>query len=436
MTKNLVRKIYDSDQNFVAPAGVKSVRITVFRRHLNQIGAAPGIVTAIDINGDAWGWGNGLVGDGDAQQRSSPVLVAGGKKWLQGGGLGLNRVNNGGLTIDGDIFTWGQNNVGELGNNAAGIGINQSSPVLVVGSRKYKQFIVGYDSGLALQTNGLVVTWGDNSLGQLGDNTTSNRSSPVLLAGNRLFRQVCGTRYAITPDGDAYGWGDNSAGGLGINSVTATSSPVLILGGRKWKFIAGSENFAGIDVNDDLYMCGNNAQGALGMGDIINRSSPTLVPGGLKWKTVGTGPSNTWGVTTDGVAYAWGGSNSNGQMGIGDTSSRSTPTLVVGGYKFFQIADIVSGNSAFLGLDGNAYTCGSAGGAGDGSATVNHSSPVLVVGNKIWRTTEGTVLNRMTVPVIPGNTYPVVVFNSSLSFGGIGLGNHYGLTQIQLEYFA
>lgn len=438
--KNLIKKTYEADDTFVAPAGVTNVKVTVLRKNLNQMGCSPGVVNVIDINGDGWGWGNTNVGDNAAISRSSPVLIAGGKKWLQFDALGAAQTHRVGLTTDGDIYTWGNNNVGQLGNNASGAGVPQSSPVLVAGGRKYRHVIAGLDGCVALQTNGLVVTWGDNSInavGYLGDNSTTNRSSPVLLAGNRIFKQLGGVRWAITPSGDAYGWGENSSGGLGSGNTISTSSPVLVAGGRKWKFVTGWGNFIGIDINDDLYVCGINNNGQLGLGDTQPRSSPTLVPGGLKWKTAGSHSGGVFAVTLAGVPYAWGGNPANGTMALNDIQPRSTPTLIVGGYKFFQLTQGVSGNSAFLGLDGNAYTAGSAGAAGDNNATVAHSSPTLVVGNKIFNAKKETFLNSMTVQVIPGNSYAVSMFSSAnVSFAGYSLGNYYGLIKMVVEYYS
>ena len=40
---------------------------------------------------------------------------------------------------------------------------------------------------LSLKSNGQVWTWGRNNAGQLGDNTTASKSSPVLVVGNHYF---------------------------------------------------------------------------------------------------------------------------------------------------------------------------------------------------------------------------------------------------------
>src|SRR4051812_18861909 len=56
----------------------------------------------------------------------------------------------------------------------------------------------------------------------------------------------------------------------------------------------------------------------------------------LSFRQVRAGSFYTCGVTTDDVAYCWGG-NSNGRLGDGSTSPRHTPVAVAGGLRFRQV---------------------------------------------------------------------------------------------------
>ena len=58
-----------------------------------------------------------------------------------------------------------------------------------------------------------------------------------------------------------------------------------------------------------------------------------MVAGGLSFTAIAAGVNHTCGLTSGGVAYCWG-SNYLGQLGVADTSSRSTPTAVDGGLPF------------------------------------------------------------------------------------------------------
>jgi alpha-tubulin suppressor-like RCC1 family protein len=76
------------------------------------------------------------------------------------------------------------------------------------------------------------------------------------------------------------------------------------------------------------YCWGSNSNGQLGDGTTTQRTSPTLVAGGLGFVALSAGASHTCGVTALGT-YCWG-SNDNGQLGNGSTTDSSVPVKVAG----------------------------------------------------------------------------------------------------------
>jgi alpha-tubulin suppressor-like RCC1 family protein len=99
-----------------------------------------------------------------------------------------------------------------------------------------------------------------------------------------------------------------------------------------------------------LYAWGDNTDGELGVGDTTARSSPTLVVGGLNFVSVFSGVDSSaqltsiLAVTATGQLYSWG-FNSNGQLGVGDVTPRSSPTLVVGPMNIANVKDKIETNS-------------------------------------------------------------------------------------------
>jgi alpha-tubulin suppressor-like RCC1 family protein len=80
------------------------------------------------------------------------------------------------------------------------------------------------------------------------------------------------------------------------------------------------------NVNGDLYAMGTNSYGELGIG---NTTSPITVPTQLpgNWKHVSIDWWHAAGIRTDGSLWVWG-SSSSGQLGIGSNTSQSSPVQV------------------------------------------------------------------------------------------------------------
>jgi alpha-tubulin suppressor-like RCC1 family protein len=217
-------------------------------------------------------------------------------------------------------------------------------------------------------------TWGANYIGVLGDNTTTARSSPGTTAGggvnwasvsialfnNTSFSQS--TQAAgIKIDSTLWTWGDNYAssfvgGALGTGDKVNRSSPGTTAGGgTNWKQVSvGTNNssssaarayMAAIKTDGTLWTWGDNYGGqSLGDGTATARSSPgTTAGGGSNWKQVSCGATRTnAAIKTDGTLWTWG-YNDFGQLGTGNTTSRSSPGTTLG-------------NSTWKSVTGGIYT--------------------------------------------------------------------------------
>ena len=85
-----------------------------------------------------------------------------------------------------------------------------------------------------------------------------------------------------------------------------------------WLQISASEghNIA-IKTDGTLWAWGMNEYGQLGLGDTISRTSPTQVNADRNWKQVVCGDSHTMAIKTDDTLWAWG-NNNFGQLGLKD----------------------------------------------------------------------------------------------------------------------
>lgn len=393
---------FTGNGSIVIPAGVTQVTVVSKAPQVGLVPSGPGGTSTfvIDIFGNLWGWGvngSGTIGDATTTNRSSPVLVAGGRSWLSiATPLRDNFPGTAAIDSKGAAYCWGDNTYGQLGD---GTNTSNNSPVPVVGGISFIS-IANYCGGTGtpftagIATNGNLYTWGSNDSGQLGDGTTVGKSSPVAVIGGLKFVSFVSynnTARGITTTGAMYAWGQNTNGVLGIGNTTGTSSPQQVLGGLSfaklpiYSGVTNNPTSLGITTSGDLYAWGLGTSGQLGDGTSVSKSSPVLVVGGKKWQNVYSVHTSTWGITTDGDLYAWG-QNGSGQLGDGTTTSRSSPTLVLGGLKWQSVYPIgpagAAGHSIIgLATTGAMYGWGdnTDGQVGDNTVT-NRSSPVAVVG--------------------------------------------------------
>lgn len=331
--------------------------------------------------GAAYCWGNnanGQLGDSTTGNDSSPVLVKGGLKFAA---VSAGASHTCGVTTTGAAYCWGYNYDGELGT---GDTTRHTTPVAVSGGHTFAQVSATAFHTCGVTTGGAAYCWGDNNLGQLGDATTAGRLSPALVAGGLTFAAVspAGNEFScgVTTGHAAYCWGNNYYGQLGDSTMADDSSPVLVIVGVSFVSLsAGGDggHVCGVTTLGAAYCWGDNGSGQLGVGDSTNRSSPVLVTGGLSFGAVSAGNSNdyTCGLTSGGAAYCWG-YNGDGELGINSTAKSLTPAAVSGGLTFTAVS--AGGQHACaLTAGGVAYCWGdnSSGQLGDGTTA---ASPVPV----------------------------------------------------------
>jgi alpha-tubulin suppressor-like RCC1 family protein len=319
----------------------------------------PGSGYAIGSDGKLYAWGNnaaGELGNGSTTNSDTPVVVS-----LPSGvtptAISANQGAAYAIGSDGNVYAWGVNSSGQLGNGST---TNSDTPVVVSlpSGVTPTAIAAGATSAYAIGSDGNLYAWGDNSYGALGNGffCTTNpciSDSPVVvslpagvtpkaIAASRGF--IYGTAYAIGSDGNLYAWGYNGDGELGDGSTTnnlLSDTPVVVSlpSGVTPKAVAGgAETAYAIGSDGNLYAWGDNYYGELGDASLplcmpnfftcISRT-PVVVslPSGVTPKAVAGGDYSGYAIGSDGNLYAWG-DNDNGQLGDGSTTSSATPVLI------------------------------------------------------------------------------------------------------------
>ena len=287
----------------------------------------------------AYCWGNnsiGQLGNGSFANSNVPVAVS--------GGLTFASVSSGfahtcAVTATQTAYCWGRNVEGELGS---GSGASSSDvPVQVSGGLFFASLSAASNHSCGVTNGEAVYCWGDNSVGQLGDGTTTNSSAPVVVSGGLSYQLVsAGTSHTcgVATSGAAYCWGDNTSGQLGNGTATSSTAPVAVAGGLTFQSLsAGDAHTCGVTTSGAAYCWGAGDYGRLGNGATSNRSIPVAVSGGLTFRSVIAGTFHTCGVTTNGAVYCWG-DNSYGALGNGTTTGSTIPVAVSGGLTFASVS--------------------------------------------------------------------------------------------------
>jgi alpha-tubulin suppressor-like RCC1 family protein len=84
---------------------------------------------------------------------------------------------------------------------------------------------------LGVTSTGVAYAWGNNTNGQLGDNTGTSRSTPVAVCGGLTFTSIsAGTEHSlgVTSTGVAYAWGLRNNGRLGNDNNGLILTPVQV----------------------------------------------------------------------------------------------------------------------------------------------------------------------------------------------------------------
>lgn len=243
------------------------------------------------------------------------------------------------LDTEGDIYCWGRDSEGQLGNGPGSTG-DAYNPTLVL--RDPGDYYVGITAGLyhtcAILDSGTARCWGYNAYGQIGDGTENvNRHSPVAVSVvSGLIELQAGGYHtcAVNQDGGAYCWGADFYGQVGdgvdgnADQLTPTQvqvtpvGPVYFTQGKALSL--GLYHSCALRSDDTLWCWGSDSYGQLGNAnpDTSSRDNPVQV----KYDTSGApfdgvhlyaGSYHTCAARADGTAWCWG-RNDEGQLGTGN----------------------------------------------------------------------------------------------------------------------
>ena len=336
-----------------------------------QIASGNFHVLAINDAGELYAWGHNNVGQlGNGE--NGPGFPGG---FLQnskdkntpqriGSGTDWNIVAAGNyhslaLKNDGTLYTWGHNSSGQLGN---GLTADTNRPAQV-GTDTWKAVAAGENYSLALRSDGSLYAWGANGNGRLGDGTTVRRTTPTQIGTDVWKAVAAGDKHslAIKNDGSLHAWGNNSDGQLAV--VTTTSqliTPTQIGTDTDWTAVAGGRfHSLALKSGGTLHAWGSNSLSQLGRpaATAAQRITPGQIGTDTDWKALAGGQQYSLAIKSDGRLYGWG-SNANGQLGINSTTGKPRPSPAAGTGWDKVIGSRASSYSLAIKSDGTLYSWG------------------------------------------------------------------------------
>lgn len=274
-------------------------------------------VLALTEDGALWGWGNNSYGqiaglssdyaekpfhimDNVASFEMAMTECTGTDKFLDGFVLAL--------TKDGELYSWGTNNCGQLGTGAFGGELEK----VLDGVERIELPRVEYGEACvyAFMKDGSLYGWGLNDRAQIaaGD-MTHNIFAPVKILDDavKLFtaKNWKGEEmfFAVQSDGDLYAWGESSYGALGDGGYKLVRSPVKVLEDVDTVVSNGMCTYA-IKTNSELWAWGFNSDCSLGLGHGKTVNKPAKVMDNVSAVRIFT--AGGLALTNSGEVYGWG----------------------------------------------------------------------------------------------------------------------------------
>lgn len=229
---------------------------------------------AVRSDGTVWSWGRndfGMLGTGSTAIAGTPAQIAALTGVVE---ISTNLTNAYVLRSDGSVWSWGSNTSGQLGTNStasqSAVPVRITSLSGVTSVYAGDSWLTGEGAAHAVLADGGVWSWGVNTLGQLGANSTASLSRvPVAVAGLTGVTELAGgrTMYALRSDGTVWAWGEALIYALGIDTTVPARRPLQVA--IPARVVSLSVRRA-LDESGNVWTWGYNGSGELGVGHDID----------------------------------------------------------------------------------------------------------------------------------------------------------------------
>lgn len=272
-----------------------------------EVAAEDNTSFALDKEGNVYAWGRdtwGLCGDGTSVDvRNIPVNVLYLSDIVK---ISANAQHALALKSNGDVYAWGTNAAGQLGNGGYGA---EYYPVKIDNIPRMLDVSAGYFFSIAVDASGDVWTWGNNNYCKLGFQNSGNYPSAVRTSVSDVKDVSAGqdNTVVLKEDGTVWTWGANNYGELGVTNITLYTPQAQQTSLTNISNIHTKYNYSIAYKSDkSVYAWGYNNYGQLGIGSNETfLSTPTIISDS-KFDSVGLAVSSAYAIDNDGNLFKWG----------------------------------------------------------------------------------------------------------------------------------
>ncbi|MFK8138974.1 MAG: RCC1 domain-containing protein [Bdellovibrionales bacterium] len=164
---------------------------------------------------------------------------------------------------EGQIFCWGSNDAGQIGQGTSG-GVFDS-PTQITGVTNLKDVDAGHGHTCVIKSDDTVACWGYNNKGQSGQAAGANITTMTDVPSLTNIQGIKLNRYnscALNTSNQLYCWGQNDQSQLGDGTTTSTHVPVLFAS-NVIEFVVGYEYICARNNSGDVLCAGINSYGRL-----------------------------------------------------------------------------------------------------------------------------------------------------------------------------
>ena len=305
----------------------------------------------LDTQGNAWAWGNayeGRLGVDPTSDTTRPLKIQFNDLPETKTIVDIASGNAHGLAVDsgGGVWGWGLTSFYQLAQ--PGVSVSTPTPIAIPGLADGAMIVdvtASNETSFALDSNGHVWAWGNVGTNLFAGTSSSVEQTPIQLDVTdasgpvRSIDAGLGHVLAIDADGHVWGWGDNTHDQLarapgsatvpaqkvnfGDGNATTAGAPE---GRTVVKVAAGGSHSVVLDSEGDVWTAGNNTSGQRGTSSTgmfftrVDLQSTSLVG---TVADIAAGPAHTVVIDAAGNAVAWG-DNRSAQLGMGTISYSNT----------------------------------------------------------------------------------------------------------------